>query len=58
MNNDLTHEEIERAKHLLGLRLGPDFVTHTLVMGRQVGLNNDIRAQVDTIIEEEEEAEV
>ena len=51
MNNNLTHEEIERSRHLLGLGLGPDFVTHTLVMGRQVGINNDIRAQVEELTE-------
>ena len=50
MNKDLTYKEIERAKHLLGLGLGPDFVTHTLVMGRQVNLNNAIRAQVEELI--------
>lgn len=59
MYKDLTEAEILYVKLLIDERYSPSFITHAIVMGREVSLHNDIRAAVDMIIkakvEEDEE---
>jgi hypothetical protein len=57
MYSDLTQKEIKGVRHLLRLGFSPDFIAHTIIIGREVGLYNAIKEQVDTIKKGEEEDE-
>ena len=51
MKNDLSPEEVEYVKNGLFTGATSDFLAHVVIMRRERGLYNDIRAQIRIIKE-------